>query len=800
MKKQKLIVATALVLVLAMSLTLFVGCDEIFKKNDKRDAEQVVASVTYEGEFGTQKENVYKFELASSFNAYAYYYVNYYGMTYEAAANYLAQSLAQQKLLVLFAKEKVAKLEGKNSLPASIDELLSAAERNKAIEDTNKSLLDSLVSTVESLITEDNANTTTSDTKKDTTETKVTDPVYVRFESNGGSTVEKQKIQKGSVATEPDDPTKSGYTFYGWYADENFTGEEFDFENTAVNETMTLYAKWVEYVSPRTALPEVAEEDDYDPDSTEDVKLADKFFSAEYKAQLLDDTKEDSLFTTEFLEADFVDNIVVDGNKTLVSVLKDYINEGLSEMETNLKNNLYKDNVEDCYNYYLDSQHQSLLVARLKRMIGNSATVTEQEVKEEFEAQVAKNKETFASSDSSYESALTSTLNKTYYHPQADQGYGFVINILFKLDSEGMKTLNAMAKNDPTNVEAILLTRNRLIADMTAYVSNPKYDSTAVVEDADGKKIELRDPMTDAKNPYNNVGGNQDTTYQVEGGNNYNQIVEFKKVDDKYQIVYNATEHPAMAYLSDKVSVFDKDGQIGLIHQIHNSLNQVKAAVEANEITKEEGVYWLREVATTWAYLVSDDPGATSSDSNNNGLGYLVSPEGKDSSFLADFTDYARSLITAGTGSFANGDVTTDMFNGTLTADGQFAGDKKAFVIADSLVSDGKASASDSAYAGVFVLLNSYTVWDANNVSSDTEKKGDVLGSMSDNTIPSNYVMTFAKKSSDAKTLYDVIYDTILDAKKNDLYNSEVNTMVAEKKDGIEYFDKVIKQLYKDLT
>ena len=800
MKKQKLIVATALVLVLAMSLTLFVGCDEIFKKNDKRDAEQVVASVTYEGEFGTQKENVYKFELASSFNAYAYYYVNYYGMTYEAAANYLAQSLAQQKLLVLFAKEKVAKLEGKNSLPASIDELLSAAERNKAIEDTNKSLLDSLVSTVESLITEDNANTTTSDTKKDTTETKVTDPVYVRFESNGGSTVEKQKIQKGSVATEPDDPTKSGYTFYGWYADENFTGEEFDFENTAVNETMTLYAKWVEYVSPRTALPEVAEEDDYDPDSTEDVKLADKFFSAEYKAQLLDDTKEDSLFTTEFLEADFVDNIVVDGNKTLVSVLKDYINEGLSEMETNLKNNLYKDNVEDCYNYYLDSQHQSLLVARLKRMIGNSATVTEQEVKEEFEAQVAKNKETFASSDSSYESALTSTLNKTYYHPQADQGYGFVINILFKLDSEGMKTLNAMAKNDPTNVEAILLTRNRLIADMTAYVSNPKYDSTAVVEDADGKKIELRDPMTDAKNPYNNVGGNQDTTYQVEGGNNYNQIVEFKKVDDKYQIVYNATEHPAMAYLSDKVSVFDKDGQIGLIHQIHNSLNQVKAAVEANEITKEEGVYWLREVATTWAYLVSDDPGATSSDSNNNGLGYLVSPEGKDSSFLADFTDYARSLITAGTGSFANGDVTTDMFNGTFTADGQFAGDKKAFVIADSLVSDGKASASDSAYAGVFVLLNSYTVWDANNVSSDTEKKGDVLGSMSDNTLPSNYVMTFAKKSSDAKTLYDVIYDTILDAKKNDLYNSEVNTMVAEKKDGIEYFDKVIKQLYKDLT
>ncbi len=789
--KKKLIVATALVLVFAISMTLFVGCDEIFKKNDKRDAQQVVASVTYNGEFGKQTENVYKFELASSFNAYAYYYVNYYGMTYEAAANSLAQSLAQQKLLVLFAKEKVAKLEGKNSLPANIEELLSAAERNKAIEDTNKSLLDSLVSTVESLVTEDNANTTTSDNKKDTTETKVTDPVYVRFESNGGSAVEKQKVQKGSVATEPDDPTKSGYTFYGWYADENFTGKEFDFEKTAVSETMTLYAKWVEHVSPRTELPEVEEEDDYDPDSTEDVKLADRFFSDGYKAQLLDDATEDSLFNTKFLAADFVDNIIVDGGKTLVSVLKDYINEGLSKMESNLKKNLYKDNVEDCYNYYLDSQHQSLLVARLKRMIGNSAQVTEQEIKEEFEAQVAKNKETFAGSDSSYESALTSTLNKTYYHPEADQGYGFVINVLFKLDSESMKTLNAMAKNDPTNVEAILLTRNRLIADMTAYVSNPKYDSTAVVEDADGKKIELRDPMTDAKNPYNNVGGNQDTSYQVEGGNNYNQIVEFKKVDGAYQIVYNATEHPAMAYLSNKVPVFDKDGQTGLIHQIHNSLNQVKNA----NLSKEETVYWLREVATTWAYLVSDDPGATSKDSNNNGLGYLVSPEGKDSSFLADFTDYARSLITAGTGSYANGDVTTDMFNGTLTADGQFKGNNKAFVVADSLVNGAeKATANDKAYAGVFVLLNSYTVYDANNIKTGSSQ------TLVDGKLPMDYVMTFAKNADDVKTLHDVIHDTILEAKKNDLYNSEVNTMVASHKDGIEYFDKVIKQLYKDLT
>ena len=794
--KKKLIVATAIVLLLAMSVTMLAGCDEIFKKNDKRDAQQVVASVSYDSEkFGTLTDNVYKYELASSFNSYAYYYVNYYGMTYEAAANYIAQSLAQQKLLVLFARDKVAQLEGKTTLPEGIADLLSASEKNKAIEDTNSSLLDSLVSVVKNLITEDNANTSTSDTKKDDTTAEVTDPVYVRFDSNGGSSVDKQKVQKGAFAKEPTAPTKDGYTFYGWYANEDFSGAEFDFEKTAINANVMLYAKWEKYVAPRTELPKAEEEDDYDPDKNEGITIADTFFSDAYKAKLLDSNDTESLFTTKFLEADFVDNIIVDEGKQLVDVLKDYVREGLAEMSTNLKNNLYKETEQECYDYYLKAQHQSLLVARLKRMVNESTSVSEAEIEAEFNAQVAKNKETFAGSDSSYESALTSTLNKTYYHPADDQGYGFVINILFKLDDESMKKLNEMATNNPENAEAILLERNRLLAKMTAYVANPKYDSTATVENAEGKKLDLRDPMTDPGNPYNNVGGNQDTTYQVEGGNNYNRIVEFKKVDDKYQIVYNATEHPAMAYLSDKVPVFDKDGQTGLIHQIHNSLKQVKDAVTAGDLTKEEGVYWLREVATTWAYLVSDDTGATSSSSNNNGLGYLVSPEGKDSSFLADFTDYARKLVAAGTGSFSNGTVTDGMFKGDLV-NGEFAGNNKAFVVADSLVSDGKATASSSAYAGVFVLLNSYTVWDDANVKSGSENPTLPTTGI----LPMDYVMTFAKDSADVKTLHDVIKDTILEAKKNDIYNEEVNGMFEKSKDGIKYYDKVIAQLYKDLA
>ena len=788
--KKKLIIATAIVMILAICTTLLVGCDEIFKKNDKRDALQVVATVNYNG----QSANVYKFELATTFNNYAYMYVNYYGMTYEAAANYLAQSLAQQRLLTLFAKEQVAKLKGLDSVPENIADLLSDSERNKAVEDSNESMLKTLISLVESLITEDNANSGTGSSSGKKEEVEVTDPVTVRFETNGGGTIDKQKIQKGTTATEPDAPTKTGYTFYGWYTDAEFSGEEFDFDTT-VSESMTLYAKWEKHLDARTERPAVEEEDDYDPDK-DGVEISERFFSDTYKAKLLDDSSEDSLFTTKFLEADFAENVIVSDGETLVSTLKDYINEGLSQFEKNLKNSLYKDTVEECYDYYLNSQMSSLLVERLKRMVGESVTVSDEEISKSFDSALAQNKETFAGSSANYESALKSSLATTYYHPTEDQGYGFVINILLKLDDDSLKELTDMITANPSNTEAILVRRNQLIADMEINVSNPNYKADSTIEDKDGNTVEVRDAMTDARNPYTTAGKTAENPYdnsyeyEVSEGNHandYSKILSFEKVDGKYQIVFKATQHPAMAYLLEKVPAFDKDGKVGIIHQIHNSLNQVKQAVADGELTKAEGVYWLREVATTWLYLVGDDSGAVSKDSNNNGLGYLVTPEGKDSSFLEDFTSYARALIAQGTGSYSVGTVENSMFTYD-SATCSFSGDQKAFAVADSFI---KSKSTSNAYAGVFVLLNSCTVWDGTTYDGTLPADG---------VLPMDYIVAYAKKQADVKTVRDNILETLTEAKKTDAYNALVNNMANNNKDNIKYNDKVIKQLWKDLT
>lgn len=65
---------------------------------------------------------------------------------------------------------------------------------------------------------------------------------YIKFESNGGTNVPMQTVEMGEKVTKPNDPTRFGYSFAGWYTDEKCTNSyEFTSE---VTEYLTLYAKW----------------------------------------------------------------------------------------------------------------------------------------------------------------------------------------------------------------------------------------------------------------------------------------------------------------------------------------------------------------------------------------------------------------------------------------------------------------------------------------------------------------------------------------------------------------------------
>lgn len=75
----------------------------------------------------------------------------------------------------------------------------------------------------------------------------------VTFNANGhGTAPAPQTVTKGGRATEPANPSASGYTFGGWYTDAACT-KAFDF-NTPINSNITLYAKWTKSLTAITKI------------------------------------------------------------------------------------------------------------------------------------------------------------------------------------------------------------------------------------------------------------------------------------------------------------------------------------------------------------------------------------------------------------------------------------------------------------------------------------------------------------------------------------------------------------------
>ncbi|MDO5445622.1 MAG: InlB B-repeat-containing protein [Eubacteriales bacterium] len=73
---------------------------------------------------------------------------------------------------------------------------------------------------------------------------ELTPEVTVTFDSNGGTHVDSQLMNKDDKAFEPKEPEKRNCYFQGWYLDNGSFSNAYNF-NTPVTEDITLYAKWV---------------------------------------------------------------------------------------------------------------------------------------------------------------------------------------------------------------------------------------------------------------------------------------------------------------------------------------------------------------------------------------------------------------------------------------------------------------------------------------------------------------------------------------------------------------------------
>lgn len=64
----------------------------------------------------------------------------------------------------------------------------------------------------------------------------------VSFDSNGGSSIANQSVESNHTASKPANPSKTGFTFAGWFTDKDCT-TAYDFSSKVTGD-ITLYAKW----------------------------------------------------------------------------------------------------------------------------------------------------------------------------------------------------------------------------------------------------------------------------------------------------------------------------------------------------------------------------------------------------------------------------------------------------------------------------------------------------------------------------------------------------------------------------
>ncbi len=751
MKKIKLL---ALVLIVCMLAVMFSACDQIFKKNEERDFNQVVATVGYSttvnGKNSTQSFDILKGDLKASYDTYGYLYVNYYKMSKSEAVETLLKQLYQRKALVMFAKayliENAPEGISITDLPEAVDveKFLTDAEINKAIKATNKDMKKSLDTVLEGLISDKKANKGTN--KKEEAPKAKSDKVFkVYFELNyeTTSTIATIGVKDGTYATEPTAPTRDGYKFGGWFTDEAMTNK-YNFK-TPVTENVKLYAKWYEYTAPRTVKEVTETEEDFDPQVGVELEREKYFFDKDYIATLTFKDMKSGYSEEEYLEV---------------------LDEGVKSLQAKIKKN------HRSYEYFLKEQYDTVLLEKFERCLTADQNVTDAEIEEKYRSLINQNEQSFVQSEENYTKSLKSSLTDTIYnlHTTAGQRYGFVTNILLKFNADELKKLTDLVTSGASSVEQIKAFRDELAMNHKVKITNHDYDA-----DYECDKHECEDdcdPMTCPNHECNKTDALTEEQY--------NKLIEVVANDGKVEIKYNATICPSMAYLLTEWPAFTTGTKIGIVDQYKASLEQCDSVCDGLGLSLMQKIYWRNEVVSAWLYLVGDDSGSVNKDSNNGGLGYLISPEevGK-SGYIDEFEERARAVIAKGTGTAAIG-------TGANLSD--------YYVIGENFIDEGSTS---SAYCGIFLVYATDVPYDVDSYKANggTELNETADDFKESGYLPLDYVIK-VDGTETGLTIKSNIEKALLSAKKTEKYNSVVNTFLNGKDMKVEKFDKIIKQVY----
>ena len=326
--------------------------------------------------------------------------------------------------------------------------------------------------------------------------------------------------------------------------------------------------------------------------------------------------------------------------------------ENNSTTKKNMKSALktLKENIEKShtgYAWFLDDKYGSCILTSLRDGLKKAVTSTDADIEARYLKLINDN---IANLDeTSYSSAISGS---TFMPVNAADTYAGVKSILLKFSDKQTAALNFMKVAYAATEDKLLELRDNMalgIADA---------DVSKYLKDNTGIKVNISDPYYDA---------NYDKAYTYKDGEEEVVIsAGYTDIDVDYKVVLYLMAEQLPAIQKEIVDTFKASNE-------YAAMNDVKKAY-AEQIVSYSAMV---EAFTQWMYLVNDDSGMFSSEA------YTITPDGKDTTYVEEYTVLARRLATQALASYVATPVaaTTDVivgaevkytskFNSTYNVDG----------------------------------------------------------------------------------------------------------------------------------
>jgi len=586
----------AVILAVMVMTGLFASC-ELVVVNVDRDMVQKVAEVKVEGY--TEAEAIYKREVMAGYLNYGYYYLQQGTYTPAQVFDMIIDNLTNNRVIVQYAKMKLSNtVEGATSFEAVKDNI-NLPETTNEYMTGKEEYIKGLLGYVNKLqVAEAVYNTRTSlkslvdslDTEAQEETEEVEDETVTPLTTPTAEAVEGEAIDEEYLAANADITVK--------------TVEELD-ETATANYNEWLLGKYTSYT-------------------------------------IAFNTSSQKTAVKEFVDA-FVNNGIIFENEFSALAEK---NDGSQYVLEN-------------YSYYLDvlsGNIESFIIENYENSLEEQAKgkIADAALYEEYKALYETQKATYSKDLAAYETALEGMTKDSFvlYHPVVNNGnYGHVINLLIGFGDASKKALEAW---DKANTDATAAGdaareafRNKLLASLTAKDQRATWIQNGYYEKDDNnytwgkdyvktqKDLTKYAQLTEFNGTFvDNTDYAKKTANFTYWKNGENWVWEDKEEDDFKANFTNivANEIPFNTFYNNFIA------DIGA-----TDVANAEYAMEKNVVINDETL----QVIYDYLFAYGTDPG-----SHNTYLGYLYSPKTSAGTYVKEFADAAKYLVTTEVGRY----------------------------------------------------------------------------------------------------------------------------------------------------